>query len=70
MEQYKDKKTGAIYTINDSSVLSYFDNNSNYEKVGEKSTKKKGASKVEKTTEEIETPENAEEVENTTPEAE
>ena len=27
MEQYKDKKTGAIYTINDSSVLSYFDNN-------------------------------------------
>lgn len=48
MEQYKDKKTGAIYTINDSSVLSYFDNNSNYEKVGEKSTKKKGASKVKK----------------------
>lgn len=70
MEQYKDKKTGAIYTINDLSVLSYFENNSNHEKVGEKNTKKKGASKVEKTTEEVETPEITEEVENTTPEAE
>lgn len=70
MEQYKDKKTGAIYTINDSSVLSYFENNSNYEKIGEKNTKKKGASKVEKATEEVETPETTEEVENTTPEAE
>ncbi len=79
MEKFKDKKTGAIYTINDSSVLNYFTNNSNYEKLGEKNSKKKTTTKEEKiteeveqpeNTEEVEQPENTEEVEQTTPEAE
>ena len=52
METFKDKITGAIFTINDLSVLSYFENNSNYEKLGEKTSKNKTTSKVEKTIEE------------------
>lgn len=48
MEKFKDKKTGAIFTINDVIVLDFFKNNANYEKIEEKA-KKKTSSKEETT---------------------
>lgn len=45
MKQFKDKETGAIFTVNTSDVISQFERNSQYEEV--KKTKPKTSKKTE-----------------------
>lgn len=41
MERFKDKKSGAIYNVTSPSVIEFFKNNSDYELLKSKETKKK-----------------------------
>lgn len=52
MEKFKNKKTGAVYIVNDTSMLSFFKNDSIYVNLKEKKKEtKKDVNLKEKTTE-------------------
>ena len=40
MEKFKNKKTGVVYLVNDSSLILYFDNSNEYVKVKKETEKK------------------------------